>query len=111
MPHTALAHTQLSRGPYQQRPAARQGGARSPHPGTPGLRQQVCDCRGAYSEDCELEHQGEPMIWFEPVDAEKQHRGDGQDHDSVSESQHSNGPSHSAAAGIASWSDRNRRFA
>ena len=59
--------------------------------GTPWLGQQVGDCHCAYSEDCELEHQGEPMIWFEPVDADKQYRSDGQDHDGVSESQHSAG--------------------
>ena len=34
------------------------------------VHQPSCDYRSAYSEDEELEHQGEPMIWFEPVDAE-----------------------------------------
>ena len=43
------------------------------------------------------------MIWFEPVDADKQYRSDGQDHDGLSESQHSDVPC-SALPSIASWS-------
>ena len=78
-----------------------------PHPnsGTPWLGQQVRDCHCAYSEDCELEHQGEPMIWFEPVDGDKQYRSDAQDQDDVNKSQHLAPCPARQASGIATSSD------
>jgi hypothetical protein len=53
------------------------------------VQQPSYDCRSACSEDEELEHYGEPTIWFVLVDDHVQHGSDAPDREHVNESQHS----------------------
>jgi hypothetical protein len=36
-------------------------------------RQVRCDCWPAYREECALEQDGDPAVWFKPVDCEEEH--------------------------------------
>jgi hypothetical protein len=55
------------------------------------VHQPACDCRSAYSDDEEPEHEGEPEIWLEPADDPKQYGSDAPDGEyvNVNESLHS----------------------
>ena len=75
------------------------------------MHQPSCDCHCAYSEDCELEHQGEPMIWFQPVDGDKQYRSDAQDQDAGKRELAFGALSRSASVGHRHFIRCNRRFA
>jgi hypothetical protein len=50
-------------------------------------RQVLCDCCPACREECAFEEDGDPRVWFKPLDCEEEHCADKADPGNIKNSQ------------------------